>query len=74
MRHLTLQTLGVLTLTAAAASPLMAETVSECLKRVTIQCDEALAVSAWWEKPAVGVLCTGMYAACGGTVINIKIL
>jgi hypothetical protein len=74
MRHLTLHTLAALTLAAAVASPLLAEeTVEQCVNRVTRDCDAALADSNWFEKVAVGIVCTGMYAACGGIVVNLHL-
>ncbi len=74
MRHLTLHTLAALTLTVASASPLLAEeTVGQCIERVTRDCDAALADSNWFEKVAVGIVCSGMYLACGGTNINVNL-
>lgn len=74
MRHLTLHTLAALTLATATASPLLAEeTVEQCINRVTRDCDAALADSNWLEKVAVGIVCSGMYLACGGTVINVHL-
>jgi hypothetical protein len=52
----------------------MAETVQECTERVIRDCDRALADSNWFEKVAVGIVCSGMYLACGGVNVNIKIL
>jgi hypothetical protein len=74
MRKATLIALGALTLTFSTASPAMAETVQECTERVIRDCDRALADSNWFEKVAVGIVCSGMYLACGGVNVNIKIL
>lgn len=52
-------------------SPLVAQEASnryqDCLDNVIAWCDRALEESSWWEKPAVGVACTGMLAGCGVT-------
>lgn len=46
-------------------SPVVGQSVAECYAEVLERCDEALEESAWWEKPAVGLICTGMLAGCG---------
>jgi len=45
-------------------SPLFAGPVEECYDEVLTLCDDALEDSAWWQKPAVGLFCTGMLAGC----------
>lgn len=72
MRKALLIALGALTLTLSTASPALAETVEECTNRVTRDCDAALADSNWYEKIAVGIVCTAMYLACGGVTVNVK--
>lgn len=72
MRKATLIALGALTLTFSTASPAMAETMEECVNRVTRDCDLALADSNWFEKVAVGIVCSAMYLTCGGVTVNIK--
>ena len=72
MRKALLIALGALTLTLSTASPAMAETVEECVNRVTRDCDAALAESNWYEKIAVGIVCSAMYLTCGGVNVNIK--
>jgi hypothetical protein len=49
-----------------AATDLSAESssVADCYERVLAMCNEALENAKWWEKPAIGVLCTGMLAGC----------
>lgn len=74
MRHLILHTLAAITLATATSSPLLAEeTVSQCLSRVTLECDLALADSNWLEKVAVGFVCTGMYATCARNTVNLNL-
>jgi hypothetical protein len=46
-------------------SPLVGQGVATCYDKVMGSCNEALEASSWWEKPAVGLLCTGMLAGCG---------
>lgn len=74
MRKALLIALGALTLTLSTASPAMAETVEECVNRVTRDCDRALADSNWYEKIAVGIVCSAMYLTCGGVDVTIKVL
>jgi hypothetical protein len=38
----------------------------DCYDRVLANCDDALEAASWWEKPAVGIFCTGMLAGCVG--------
>lgn len=73
MRKASLIALGALTLTLSSSSPAMAETVEQCVNRVMRDCDRALADSNWFEKIAVGIVCTGMYIACGGVEVNVKV-
>lgn len=73
MRKATLIALGALTLSLSTASPAMADSVGDCINRVTRDCDAALADSNWIEKVAVGIVCTGMYVACGGVSITVRV-
>ena len=73
MRKATLIALGALTLSFSTATPAMAETVEQCVNRVIRDCNRALEDSNWLEKVAVGIVCTGMYLACGGVDIDIKV-
>jgi hypothetical protein len=47
-------------------SPIAAEesAVADCYERVMIMCVDALDEARWWEKPAVGLLCTAMLGGC----------
>lgn len=73
MRKATLIALGALTLSLSTASPAMADSVEDCINRVTRDCDRALADSNWLEKVAVGIVCTGMYLACGGVNVTVRV-
>ena len=60
------QTMAVLTLAIGGfTSPVFAGPVFDCYNDVMETCDDALEASSWWQKPAVGLLCTGMLAGCG---------
>lgn len=48
----------------AFTSPVFAGPVEDCYDKVLRTCDQALEESAWWEKPAVGLLCTLMLGGC----------
>jgi hypothetical protein len=39
--------------------------VADCYAEVMDTCNDALEDASWWEKPAVGLFCTGMLAGCG---------
>lgn len=73
MRKALLIALGALTLTLSTASPAMAETVEECVNRVTRDCDMALKEANWYEKVAIGIVCSAMYLTCGGVNVTIKV-
>jgi hypothetical protein len=64
--------LAALALTASLSAPLLAETVTECQDRVIAECDAALADSNWIEKIAVGVVCVGRLAVCGGVSLTVN--
>ncbi|HSL69615.1 MAG TPA: hypothetical protein VK864_05195 [Longimicrobiales bacterium] len=55
---------AVLAAGTAPASLAAAETISECYDRVLTDCTEALDGARWWEKPAIGAICTLMLAGC----------
>lgn len=56
-------------LTFAATVPLAAAgPVEDCYDRVLERCDAALAEAKWYEKIAIGALCTGLLAGCTGSV------
>jgi hypothetical protein len=48
----------------AYTSPAFAGPVEDCYDEVLTLCNDALEDSAWWQKPAVGLFCTGMMAGC----------
>ena len=54
----------VLAAGSAPASMAAAETISQCYDRVLTDCTEALESARWWEKPAIGALCTLMLVGC----------
>ena len=45
-------------------SPVFAGETTDCFWEVQERCDDALEEAKWWEKPAVGLVCTGMLAGC----------
>lgn len=62
----TRKAVAVFTLAVGAfTSPLVAGPVEDCFNEVLALCDDALEEASWWEKPAVGLFCTGMMAGCG---------
>jgi len=68
LRHLrTLGLIGALSLSAASGSA--AESVSDCYERVLERCDAALSNASWWEKPALGIMCTGLLGGCTGDIL-----
>ncbi len=73
MRYLNRSALAALTLLAANAAPLLAETVAECEARVIEECADALEESNWLEKVAVGIVCTARLAACQGVTVTVKV-
>lgn len=54
---------------AGTASPIAAETAADCYEKVLKMCSEALDGARWYEKAAIGVMCTGMLAGCNVTVV-----
>ena len=61
----TRKAIAILTLAVGGfSSPLFAGPVEDCYAEVIALCDAALDDSAWWEKPAVGLFCTGMLSGC----------
>jgi hypothetical protein len=60
------RTLVILTLAIGGFTyPAMAHTIEDCYDSVLSSCADALDEARWWQKPAVGVLCTGMLVGCG---------
>ena len=60
------KTLAALMLvTGCFTSPLFARDTVDCYDRVIAMCDDALDDARFWEKPAIGLFCTGMLAGCG---------
>ena len=59
------------TATMLAATHLSAQSssVADCYERVLAMCNEALENAKWWEKPAIGLLCTGMLAGCAAEAL-----
>ena len=51
-------------LVGAFTTPVFAGPVEDCYDDVLMLCDDALEDSAWWQKPAVGLFCTGMLTGC----------
>lgn len=54
----------LLTASLLAPTRLYAESVADCYERVTELCADAMDGARWYERFAVGVLCTGMLAGC----------
>ncbi len=52
---------------SAAFSPLAAQSAryQDCLDDIISWCDDTLSSASWWEKPAIGLVCTGMLGGCG---------
>ena len=74
MKHTLHGLMGALALTMAFAAPLLAEeTVLECQQRVIDECAEVLEDASWWEKPAIGVVCTARLLGCAGTSVTIRV-
>jgi hypothetical protein len=46
------------------ASPVFASETNDCYQEVLATCNDALEDASWWEKPAIGLFCTGMLAGC----------
>jgi hypothetical protein len=60
------RTLAILTLSIGGfAYPVVAHTIEDCYDSVLSSCADALEEARWWEKPAVGFICTGMLMGCG---------
>jgi hypothetical protein len=58
-------TLAIATLVAGGiATPAFASETNDCYREVLFACADALEESSWWEKPAIGLFCTGMLAGC----------
>jgi len=61
----TRKALAVFTLALGAfASPVFASETNDCYQEVLRDCNDALEEASWWEKPAIGLFCTGMLAGC----------
>jgi hypothetical protein len=52
----------------ATAQPVAAETVADCYNKVLDRCADALDGARWYEKPAIGILCTAMLVGCNTTI------
>lgn len=70
--HRAVVTAVAITALATAARPLAAQTVAECYEKVLTLCAEAMDGAKWYEKVAVGVVCTAMLAGCNTTVVISK--
>lgn len=68
--------LRVATVLLALALPTnaYAETVADCYEKVLKLCADAMEESNWFERFAVGVMCTGMLAGCNTQVVLEKAL
>lgn len=65
--------LAALALTASLSAPLLADDiVTQCQDRVIADCAATLAESNWVEKIAVGVICVGRLATCGGVSVTLN--
>ena len=53
---------------ASAGKPLAAETVADCYDKVLTKCADAMDGARWYEKVALGILCSAMLAGCNTTV------
>jgi hypothetical protein len=53
---------------ASAGKPLAAETVADCYDKVLTKCADAMDGAKWYEKVALGILCSAMLAGCNTTV------
>lgn len=56
--------LAAFALMAAGPTVTYAEKVSECYDKVTWDCHQAMKEAKWFEKIALGAVCTGMLAGC----------
>ena len=52
---------------ASAGKPLAAETVADCYEKVLDKCAYAMDGARWYEKVAIGILCSAMLAGCNTT-------
>jgi len=60
-------TVSLFALSAAVAQPAAAQ--SDCFRDVLADCKEAMDGASYVERVAIGVICTGMLALCGGAEI-----
>ena len=59
------RTMAIATLVVGGiAAPALASETNDCYREVLFACADALEEASWWEKPAVGLFCTGMLAGC----------
>ena len=63
-----IMTAVAVTALATAARPLAAQTVAECYEKVLTMCAEAMEDAKWYEKAALGVVCTAMLVGCNTTI------
>ena len=59
-----------MTLSLSVAVPASADPVSDCYNAVLDRCAEALEDARWYEKVAIGILCTGLLAGCTGKAVT----
>jgi hypothetical protein len=64
-----IMTAVAVTALATAARPLAAQTVAECYEKVLTLCAAAMEDARWYEKAALGVVCTAMLVGCNTTVV-----
>lgn len=58
-----------MSLSVGVAVPAAADPVSDCYNAVLDKCAAAMEDAAWYEKFALGVLCSGMLAGCTGKAV-----
>lgn len=54
---------------AGSGQPLAAQTVAECYEKVLAMCSDAMDGAKWYEKFAIGLMCSGMLAGCNTQVV-----
>ena len=60
--------ISLFALSAAVAQPAAAQ--SDCFRDVLEDCAEAMDGARWYERFALGVICSGMLALCGGAALT----
>ena len=61
---------SALTIATGSLSGLAAETVGECQERVIESCAEAMEDARFYERVAVGLLCTGLLVGCSANILK----